>query len=206
MNINNIIAQLRTRAIEFGGRVGGAATFKILPEAANMIVPAAYVIPSDENPGENEASNGYRQSVEDSFFVIVVLDNTADERGQGAAIGVHEIRKALIRSIVGWKPEEHYDSIDYDGGSLLQMDRNRMYYQFEFKARYEIGTEDTWIDVRNQELPKFLGLDIKVDAIDVADPNHPKADHPSDPNAYPGGYPGPDGRIESGATIDLPQT
>jgi len=206
MNINGIILQLRARAGIFQNRVGGSAQYQILPEASNLAVPAAYVIPLDENADVNQSSNGYRQSVDDSFSVVVVLNNTGDELGHAASESVHSIRKLLIRILVGWEPGEDYDAIEYDGGSLLRLDRARLYYQFEFKARYEIGTEDTWIDVRNKELPKFHGIDIKVDSIDVADPNHPKADHPSDPNAYPGGYPGPDGRIEAGATIDLPQT
>jgi hypothetical protein len=86
------------------------------------------------------------------------------------------------------------------------MDRARLYYQFEFKAAYDISYEDTWKWVRDNELPRLEGLDITVDAIDPADPNHPATDFPDDPDAYDGGSPGPDGRAEVGASIDLPQT
>jgi hypothetical protein len=206
MNLEAVIEHIRARAPIFAQRVAGAAQFKILPEAANMPVPAAYVVPLDENPDQQQSSNSYRQTVEDSFAVIVVLSNTADERGQGAITSVHDIRKILFQTLVGWEPGDDYDQIEYDGGALLQMDRARLYYQFEFKANYDISYEDTWKWVRDNELPTLNGLNVRVDAIDPADPNRPKQDFPDDPNAYEGGSPGPDGRAEIGATIDLPQT
>lgn len=205
MNLNAVITQLRQRAPVFANRVAGAAKFQVLPEGANLQVPAAYVIPLDENPEPQQSSNGYRQVVEDSFAVVVALSNTVDERGQAAVTTVHDIRKLLVRALVGWQPGDDYDQIAYDGGSLLHLDRARMYYQFEFKALYDIGYDDTFKSVRDDELPYLGGLDVTVDAIDPADPNHPKQDHPDDPNAYPGGSPGPDGRAEAGVTIDLPQ-
>lgn len=205
MNLNAVIAQLRARAPVFGNRVAGAAKYLVLPEAANLQVPAAYVIPLDENPDPNKSPNGHRQTVEDSFAVIVALSNAADERGQGAITEVHEIRKILVRALVGWQPGDDYDQIEYDGGGLLHLDRARLYYQFEFKAVFDIGYEDTFKSVRDDELPYLGGLDVTVDAIDPADPNHPKQDHPEDPNAYEGGSPGPEGRAEAGMKIDLQQ-
>ena len=206
MNLTAVIEHLRERAPIFAQRVAGAALFGSLPEVSNLQMPAAYVVPLDENPDQQQSSNSYRQTVEDSFAVVVVLSNVADERGQGAISSVHDIRKILFQALVGWEPGEEYDQIEYDGGALLQMDRERLYYQFEFKCLYDISYEDTWKWVRDNELPPFEGVNIKVDAIDPADPNHPKQDFPDDPNAYPGGSPGPDGRAETGATIDLPQT
>ncbi|MEM5371355.1 hypothetical protein V4C53_35720 [Paraburkholderia azotifigens] len=205
MNLNAVIEHLRERMPIFAQRVAGAAKFSILPEASNLMVPAAYVIPLDENPDQQASSNGYRQTVEDRFAVVVVLSNVSDERGQSAAMSVHDMRKLLFSALVGWEPGDDYYQVEYDGGSLLSIDRARLYYQFEFKSDYEIGYEDTWKWVRDNELPPLEGLNVRVDAIDPADPNHPKQDFPDDPNAYAGGSPGPDGRAETGATIDLPQ-
>lgn len=206
MKLDLVIAHLRARAPIFQNRVAGAASFQAIPDASNFAMPAAYVVPLDENPDANQSSNGYVQTVDDSFAVIVVLDNTADERGQAAALSTHDLRKILFQVLLGWNPGDDYAEIEYEGGSLLRMDRARLYYQFEFKAEYTIDAGDTWYDTRNRELPKFLGIDVTLDAIDVADPNHPKTDFPADPNAYVGGSPGPDGRAEGGAKIDLPQT
>lgn len=205
MNLNAVIAQLRDRVPELEGRVAGAATFAILQEGAALKIPCAYVVPLDDNADQQLSSNGYRQSVDDSFAVIVALSNKVDERGQAAAMEIHDMRARLFAALLGWSPDEFYDKVEYEGGSMLHMDRARMYYQFEFKANFEIGTEDTWIDAQMKALPKLAGVHVRVDAIDPADPNHPKQDFPEDPAAYPGGSPGPDGRAEGGATIDLPQ-
>jgi hypothetical protein len=204
MNLNVIIAQLKQRAPLFaGGTVAGAARFQVLPEAANLKMPAAYVLPLDEQPEDQSSQNGYQQTVREGFAVVVALSNREDERGQGAASDLDAVRRALFKALLGFQPAEEYDVITFEGGQLLHLDRARMYYQFEFSVDFAISTEDTWIPQRNDELPDFEGLDIRLDALDIFDPNTPEADHPGDPNAYPGGK-GPDGRAEAGATIDLP--
>jgi len=181
MNLNTVIAQLRARVPAFANRVAGAVNFKILPEASNLQVPAAYVIPMDESPERNESRNGYRQTVREGFAVIVALSNAADERGQGAAMSVHEMRRLLFSALLGFVPGEEYGAIEYDGGSLLHMDRARLYFQFEFVVDYEIGEADTWLAVRDSELPDWHGLDIDVDIAE------------------------PDGQIDAKAVINFPQ-
>lgn len=202
MNLDVIIAQLRQRAPLYVQRVGGAAQFQVLPEAANLVIPAAYVLPLDEQPQAQSSGNGYQQSVVEQFAVVVVLSNKADERGQAAASNLDAHRAGVFRALLGFQPSAAHDIVEFAGGQLLHLDRARLYYQFEFAATYAISTEDTWIVDRNDELPDFEGVDLRVDALDIFDPNTPAADHPGDPAAYPGGQ-GPDGRIEAGATINV---
>ncbi|HVL75310.1 MAG TPA: hypothetical protein VM406_04785 [Noviherbaspirillum sp.] len=180
MNLNIVIAHLRARVPEFANRVAGAAQFSGIPESANLPVPAAYVIPMDESPENNVSQNGYRQRVREGFAVVVVLSNTPDERGQAAALTVHDMRAKLFRALLGFEVGEEYGGIEFDGGNLLRMDRARMYYQFEFAADYEIGEEDTWLDVRDSDLPDWEGVDIDVDLSM------------------------PDGQIDATLSIDLP--
>lgn len=204
MNLDIIIAQLRQRAPLFaGGTVGGAAKFEILPEVANLKMPAAYVLPLTEQPQEQNSANGYQQTVREQFAVVVCLSNRADERGQGAAASLHVVRAAVFKALLGFQPAEDYDAIAFQGGQLLHLDRARMYYQLEFSADYALDTSDTWIPDRNAELPDFEGLDITVDTIDPFDPNTPAVDFPDDPEAYPGGE-GPDGRAEARLQINFP--
>lgn len=194
MNLDVIIAQLRARVPAFDQRVGGAAHFKVLPEAANLVVPAGYVIPLAEQAEEQVSQNGYQQTVREEFAVVLVLDNTGDERGQGAASNLQAWRTALFRALLGFQPAADYDVVKFEGGQLLQFDRKRLYYQFEFSADYEIEPSDTWIDIRDSELPDFKGLDLEVDAID-----------PFDPNRVPFGDRGPDGVIDARASINPPE-
>jgi hypothetical protein len=167
VKLSLIIGALRLRCPTFANRVAGAAEFKPLPEAAKLRVPSAYVIPLDDNVGENKSQTDYWQDVTDEFAVIIVVDNTADERGQSAAHDIiHDLRADLIKALVGWEPDPNYNAIQYEGGNLLDMDRARLYYQFEFSASFELNAEDTrqWDDL--EELAEFETLDVRVDFID----------------------------------------
>lgn len=162
MDIALIIAALKVRCASFGGRVAGAAEYKRLPETSNLDMPAAYVIPLDENPDAVQSHNGYRQVVRDSVAVVVVLANTADERGQGSIISVRAIRAELWAALLGWEPDTDHGRIEYEGGQLLDLDRARLYYQFEFGADTEITEADTWQGDSNAALPAFTNLGLTV--------------------------------------------
>jgi hypothetical protein len=185
MNLNLVIAQLRTYCPSFGGRVAGSAHFKRLKEESTLTVPAAYVIPLDDNPGERMSLNDVRQPITESFAIIVALSNAPDERGQAAINSAHDsIRAEIWKAIIGWQPDPvTYRGVEYQGGNLLDLDRSRLWYQFDFGAYMEIGPEDGWQGIELAALPHFDGATINVDDIDPA----------ADPNLH---YPGPDGRIE----------
>lgn len=192
MQLETIIAALKARCPVFQNRVAGAAQFKILPESSGLSVPCAYVIPLDDNPGESRSQNGVLQSLTDSFAVVVAISNVADERGQTGAANVHALRAALWSALLGWSPTERHGGVTYEGGSLVALDRARLWYQFEFGADMEIGGDDGWQQTELSNLPHFEGATIKLDSIDpMADPNLQS--------------PGPDGRIEHEVRInDLP--
>lgn len=183
MNIDLVIQQLRTRCPIFGNRVAGAAQFAAVHESTALAVPCAFVIPLDDSPEPGISQNSIRQVLEETFEVVVALDNRTDERGQASGTSVHEIRAALWRALLGWQPESRYDGIQYQGANVLSIDRARLFWRFEFSAEMEIGPADGFQPIALGELPAFKGADMKVDIVDPA----------ADPNQQ---YPGPDGRIE----------
>jgi len=174
MKLEWIIAAVRERCPSFAGRVGGAAEFRPLQETSALTVPCAYVIPLDDSPEENVSQNAIRQPLNDAFAVIVVVSNKADEKGQTSAGEIHDIRAELWGALLGWSPNERYDPITYDGGTLLSLDRARMFYQFEFAAVMEIQPEDGW----NEDHPPFEGATFNLNSIDPADPNRTDPDRP----------------------------
>lgn len=195
MDITAIITALKARTVAtFAERIAGAAEFKQLPEAANLVMPAAYVVPLDDDAGEQQSENGYSQIVRDGFGVVVVISNTPDERGQGSIVSVSAIRAVLWAALLAWKPDATHGPIQYEGGQLLAMDRARLYYQFEFSAATEITEADTYQAVVNGALDAFKTIKIDVDMID-----------PFDPNRVPAGEQGPDGTIDTSATVQVPQ-
>lgn len=195
MDLNEIIAALKARcAAVFGENVSGAAEYKRLLENANLTVPAAYVIPMDENAGEQQSQNSYRQIITDTIAVVVVVSNAVDERGQGSITSIPAIRAALCAALCGWEPADH-GPMQYDGGSLLDLDRARLYYQFEFSADTELSEADTWLAARNAALPDLSEVGIDVDTITPFDPNRVAADAA-----------GPDGTKEASVVIAIPTT
>lgn len=190
MNLANIVQAVKSRCASFSNRVAGAAEFKLLPESAALPVPAAYVVPLDEST-EPVQGNNNRQTIRESFAVIVAL-KPEDARGQGATQSLHALRAELFLALLGWCPDTDYTEIEYEGGQLLQMDRGRMWFQFEFASEWSIDSSDTYQGAAQDALPPFEGINLEVDFIDPFDPN--RADI------------GPDGTIDAGMTIDLPQS
>ena len=221
MQLELIITQLRALCPSFNGRVAGAAEFKPVSEAAALPVPCAFVIPLDDRPEPPKVLNAVGQEMTDSFGVIVALDNRADEKGQNGAASVHAIRVEVWRALMGWipglvntvNPATDYNGIFYEGGSLLSLDRARLWYQFEFGAQMWIGPSDGWEAGALAALPGFglhgtdglwlpgSALNVEVDvSTPIVDPVatypvNPIADFAQATVEAPRTH-GPDGRVE----------
>jgi hypothetical protein len=186
MKLTTIISALRERCPRFARRVGGAAQFKAIPDTGKLALPAAYVVPSEDVPGEQKSQTDYWQDLTEGFSVIVVLSNERDERGQWAAYdAVHDVRAELWKALLGWIPDPQGGEIVYAGGTLLDMNRYELYYQFDFTAKYEITADETRQAEDVNALPDLSLLSIDVDYID------------------PGT--GPDGEIEHRLEMSFPQ-
>lgn len=192
MDIEPIILALRQRCPVFAQRVAGAAEYAGLNKNAAFAVPSAFVIPMDDSPGALTSQTSYRQQLLEGFAVLVAVSNEADPRGQAAQGSVHAVRAQLWRALLGWAPSEEHGPVRYDGGELQAMDRARLWWRFDFEAEYEISGSDgeTWQEGFEEGLPGLEGVTVRVDMIDPA----------ADPSLQ---YPGPDGRIEHQADIDL---
>lgn len=185
MKLAPIIATLRARCPELQSRVAGAAQFKDLPEVGKMKLPAAYVVPGDDSPGEQKSQTDYWQDLTEGFSVIVFVSNGRDERGQSASYDVvHDVRQSLFKALLGWNPEERGNPITYTGGTLLDVNRHELSYQFDFSVLKELSEDDTRQQDELNDLDDFKTLAIDVDFID---PGH-----------------GPDGKPEHHTEITLP--
>ncbi|MCK9389767.1 MAG: hypothetical protein M0Q22_15430 [Sulfuritalea sp.] len=163
MDIDLIIAAIKARCASFGQRVSGAAEYKRLSETTNLATPAAYVIPLDDVAEGQQSENSYRQQIKDAIAIVVVLSNTADERGQTPLATVRTLRKELWKALLAWAPDAEHGRISYEGGQLLDLDRAHMYYQFEFSAPTELDESDTYQATANAALPALTAVALKVD-------------------------------------------
>lgn len=144
MKLTPVIAALRARCPYFENRVAGAAQFKNLPEVGKLKLPAAYVVPGDDSPGENKSQTDYWQELKEGFSVVVILSNGRDERGQFASYDVvDDVRQMLFKALLGWNPEACGNPITYDGGTLLDLNRHELIYQFDFSVISELTEDDT---------------------------------------------------------------
>lgn len=166
MKLTPVIAALRVRCPYFENRVSGAAQFKNLPETGKLLLPAAYVVPGDDAPGEQKSQTDYWQVLKETFSVIVMVSNGRDERGQWAAFDVvHDVRHMLFKALLGWCPEPGGNPIAYDGGSLLDLNRHELMYQFDFVMDTELEQHDTWQYEEISTLATLDALAIDVDFI-----------------------------------------
>lgn len=194
MLISLVIAQLRQYAPTFARRVAGGMKLENILAGSHLALPAAYVLMTGDDPGDNQSQTGTRQQIFDEFDVLVVL-NVDDERGQSIADPMHAIRAELFRALVGWKPGTDYEHITYEGGELMSIDRARAVYRFGFRSEWWLGggdTPETFEELELAGMPLLESITFNVDAIDpMADPNLQK--------------PGPDGRIETVLRVELDQ-
>ncbi|EEZ9256384.1 TPA: phage tail terminator protein [Escherichia coli] len=185
MKLTPVIAALRARCPCFENRVAGAAQFKNLPEVGKLRLPAAYVVPGDDSPGENKSQTDYWQELKEAFSVVVILSNGRDERGQFASYDVvDDVRQMLFKALLGWNPEACGNPITYDGGTLLDLNRHELIYQFDFSVISELTEDDTRQQDDLNSLDELQTLAIDVDYLE------------------PGN--GPDGDIEHHTVITLP--
>ncbi|WP_241165362.1 phage tail terminator protein, partial [Escherichia coli] len=139
----------------FENRVAGAAQFKNLPEVGKLRLPAAYVVPGDDSPGENKSQTDYWQELKEGFSVVVILSNGRDERGQFASYDVvDDVRQMLFKALLGWNP------------TLLDLNRHELIYQFDFSVISELTEDDTRQQDDLNSLDELQTLAIDVDYLE----------------------------------------
>lgn len=146
MIIDTFISQLRAHAPAFGGRVAGAAEFVrgLKDYNTSLPLPAAYVLPLQQEAEPNLVWNGLQQIVHCMVGVVVELDAQRDRRGQAPAMSLDDIRAQVFSSVLNLRidPCRMARGVAYSGARELDLDRFRLFYQFEFLADWQITDED----------------------------------------------------------------
>lgn len=200
MKLIPIIKHLRNTCPTFKRRVYGGLDWDPVAKSVQSDMPAAYVICIGDSAEPSEVSVMIRQRVRDAIDVNVEVWSE-DERGQGAADLIHDLRAELWRALVGFKPGGDGTPLQYDDGELLLIDRSKAVYRFRFFTEFVIGRDDvrpgqalgppeTWQEVEHDGLPPFDGVNIHADL------NGPRNKENPTPT-------GPDCRIETKAREDL---
>jgi hypothetical protein len=173
LNLDIVILRLKALCPLFGGNVAGAAEYQQgVKDEAWLPPPAAYVIPLDDEAGENRDLQGVDQWITERIGVAVMLSNVAgvavgDRRGQTASVLFNQIKYQLYGAMLNWRPNSSIENsglvlpIDpgadhsakgfaYAGGRLLDIDLARVFYQWDFSLEVQITDADgTWPPVAN---------------------------------------------------------
>jgi hypothetical protein len=140
------IAQLRANAPIFAGRVAGAAEFQagLRNYNTSMVLPAAYVLPLGQDAAPNDNWGGFQQLVHKFVGVAVELDAQTDRRGQAPTMQFEEIEAQIFASVLNlFIPGCRMAKGSYfTGARYLDLDRARLWYQWEFAIDWQINDED----------------------------------------------------------------
>ncbi|KVX06433.1 phage tail terminator protein [Alcaligenes nematophilus] len=199
MKLSDVVGHLRAYCPTFDRRVFVAIDFKPEREQVKVVVPALVVMPADDEARPPIAQNLAVQEVIDRFTVVLMMATASNERGDATADALHDLRAEVWRALLGWRPGDEYEPIEYEGGEIIDMNRAVTYYGMTFSAELTVGysnglpadaTPQTWQEYELAQLPPLSRLNISVDVIDpIADPNLQK--------------PGPDGRTEFKLSEDV---
>lgn len=144
--MGTFIAQLRANAPIFGGRVAGAAEFYAGLKNYNtsMALPAAYVLPLGQEAEPNQVWNGLIQIVHKSVGIAVELDAQRDRRGQDPTMSFEDIETQIFASVLNLEIGDcrMVRGASYSGARYLDLDRARLFYQWEFSLDWQITDAD----------------------------------------------------------------
>ena len=140
------ISQLRANAPIFAGRVAGAAEFQagLRNYNTSLPLPAAYVLPLGQEADANQLWNGLIQIVHKTIGVAVELDAQQDRRGQAPTMNFEEIEAQIFASVLNLTIGECRmpRGAAFSGARYLDLDRARLFYQWEFALDWQITDAD----------------------------------------------------------------
>ena len=147
MILETFISQLRANAPIFGGRVAGAAEFNAGLENYNtsMAMPAAYVIPLGQDAEPNKQyAGGLYQVVHKGIGIAVELTAQPDRRGQAPITLFETIEAQINASVLNLYIGNcrMAQGAYLTGARYLNLDRARLWYQWEFAIDWVITDLD----------------------------------------------------------------
>jgi hypothetical protein len=145
------IAQIRAYCPLLGGRVSGAADFRLGLEAYNTAptaLPYTYVIPLGSEADGPGSMTGIYEHLRITMGIVVEFSATADRRGQQAAMDAEAMEVCLNSAILNWEPipclTQNRQGYWLAGGRFLDLDRARLFYQWEYALNTILTDAEGW--------------------------------------------------------------
>jgi len=191
MKLGELVLRLRSVPTSFS-LIGGAAEYALASEGT-LKKEAAFVIPLQDAAGNNDYDTSINQIITEQFGVIVAIKNGTnfeDKTGFTSYNRLHDVRSEIFRAFLGLDIGRVYGSesgftseslISYRGGTLLDMDRSFLWYQFTFEYQMSIESmvvpeeadgflDKIWVDyvmLPSDDLPLSEELPVSLFAPDM---------------------------------------
>jgi hypothetical protein len=164
-----------------------------------MPLPAAYVLPLTQEAGPNLIWNGLIQIIQKGVGVAVELDAQQDRRGQKPVMDFDTIEAQLFRSVLNLLLPgcNMTRGVYFTGARYLDLDRARLWYQWEFGLDWQVddtdGVQPVSIPLETVEVDVFLGPTPTPGDLPAAVIQIPTGDAPLPPTNGPWPDPGDGG-------------
>lgn len=134
------IDRLKSQVGDFQGRVYGAADYASAKSLGGQRVPAAYIVPVRDSAERNLLSEGQvMQRAMLRIAVVLAVRNVADGRGDAGNAELRLLRDQVLNALVGWKPADLTQEIEFDGGAVDQFRQQTLWWADVFRAHYLIA-------------------------------------------------------------------
>lgn len=144
--VGGFIASLRANAPVFNGNVAGAAEFYrgLKDYNTSLPLPAAYVLPLGQDAEPNTTYGGLYQIMKKTIGIAVELDAQRDRRGQDPAMQFETIETQILASCLNLYLGDcrMTQGAYFSGARYLDLDRARLWYQWEFVIDWAITDLD----------------------------------------------------------------
>lgn len=134
MDVDLIIARLKSRVPDLGQRVAGAAEFAALTAtgALPQVTPAAHVIPTGISGAKQSPQMGlYIQGIERLFSVILTMraGDASASRSLGAA---SDLVEDIIKALAGWELGNRIGVMTFRRSALVSASKGALSYELSF--------------------------------------------------------------------------
>jgi hypothetical protein len=115
--------------------IGSVADFAALGDVPRT-VPAAYVIPLDEQAEPNNLIGLNGQTHTATIGVVLIVRYAGDASGAKATMALGALRQDVMDTLVGWAPTALDDTVQFSSGTLVElMDGGAVAWRDDFTLR-----------------------------------------------------------------------
>ena len=140
MMVADVIARLKAKVPDLGGRVEGAAALAALMKSGGVPQQAlvAHVLTTGIQGGEAIPLTGiYRQATSRLISVVLTI-NTGHAQGGRAAEAMEPLIDAVIAGLVGWQPPDNFGQFVLRRAQLLSAAGGVFSYEITFAVEQEV--------------------------------------------------------------------